>query len=232
MRNRPRGGAQLTFIARRDVTPQPPQTPQALLEFAKANPGTVTYPRPPDFTGTAFLEQLLIMLTPDPAALKEAPDDATFARVTAPLWQYLDVLHPYLWREGKDFPPSPARMDALLKAGTLRLSLTFNPAHAQQKIASGDLPASSYSFGFREGMIGNVHFVTIPANANASAAAKVVANFLLSPDAQLRKSRSRCLGAILLFSIRKNCLTGSANHCNQECRRICRRYWLNRTQVG
>ncbi|MGQ7191525.1 ABC transporter substrate-binding protein, partial [Escherichia sp. HC-CC] len=57
--------------------------------------------------------------------------------------------------------------DALLKAGTLRLSLTFNPAHAQQKIASGDLPASSYSFGFREGMIGNVHFVTIPANANA-----------------------------------------------------------------
>ncbi|ENF2252710.1 ABC transporter substrate-binding protein, partial [Shigella flexneri] len=184
----PWGGAQLTFIARRDVTPQPPQTPQALLEFAKANPGTVTYPRPPDFTGTAFLEQLLIMLTPDPAALKEAPDDATFARVTAPLWQYLDALHPYLWREGKDFPPSPARMDALLKAGTLRLSLTFNPAHAQQKIASGDLPASSYSFGFREGMIGNVHFVTIPANANASAAAKVIANFLLSPDAQLRKA--------------------------------------------
>ncbi|AXM03331.1 hypothetical protein DKG79_09075 [Escherichia fergusonii] len=43
-----------------------------LLEFAKANPGTVTYPRPPDFTGTAFLEQLLIMLTPDPTALKEA----------------------------------------------------------------------------------------------------------------------------------------------------------------
>lgn len=184
----PWGGAQLTFIARRDVTPQPPQTPQALLEFAKVNPGTVTYPRPPNFTGTAFLEQLLIMLTPDPAALKEAPDDATFARVTAPLWQYLDALHPYLWREGKDFPPSPARMDALLKAGTLRLSLTFNPAHAQQKIASGDLPASSYSFGFREGMIGNVHFVTIPANANASAAAKVVANFLLSPDAQLRKA--------------------------------------------
>ncbi|ENL7635828.1 ABC transporter substrate-binding protein [Escherichia coli] len=184
----PWGGAQLTFIARRDVTPQPPQTPQALLEFAKANPGTVTYPRPPDFTGTAFLEQLLIMLTPDPAALKVAPDKATFARVTAPLWQYLDALHPYLWRKGKDFPPSPARMDALLKAGTLRLSLIFNPAHAQQKIASGDLPASSYSFGFNQGMIGNVHFVTIPANANASAAAKVVANFLLSPNAQLRKA--------------------------------------------
>ncbi|HEM8529724.1 TPA: ABC transporter substrate-binding protein [Citrobacter koseri] len=184
----PWGGAQLTFIANRDITPQPPQSPQALLAFAKAHPGTVTYPRPPDFTGTAFLEQLLLALTPQTDALKVAPDDATFDSVTAPLWAYLDALHPSLWRKGKDFPPSPARMDALLQAGSLRLSLTFNPAHAQQKIASGELPKTSYSFGFSQGMIGNVHFVTIPANARASAGAKVVANFLLSPDAQLRKA--------------------------------------------
>jgi putative thiamine transport system substrate-binding protein len=37
-------------------------------------------------------------------------------------------------------------------------------------------------------MLGNVHFVAIPANAGASAGAKVVANFLLSPQAQLRKA--------------------------------------------
>ncbi len=184
----PWGGAQLTFIANRDVSKQPPQTPQALLEFAKAYPGTVTYPRPPDFTGTAFVEQLLIMLTTQPQALKIAPEPATFADVTAPLWQYLDTLHPMLWREGKDFPPTPARMDALLNSGALRLSLTFNPAHAQQKVASGELPQNSYSFGFSQGMIGNVHFVTIPANARASAGAQVVANFLLSPEAQLRKA--------------------------------------------
>lgn len=184
----PWGGAQLTFIANRDVSKQPPQTPQALLEFAKAYPGTVTYPRPPDFTGTAFLEQLLIMLTTQPQALKIAPEPATFADVTAPLWQYLDTLHPMLWREGKDFPPTPARMDALLNSGALRLSLTFNPAHAQQKVASGELPQNSYSFGFSQGMIGNVHFVTIPANARARAGAQVVANFLLSPEAQLRKA--------------------------------------------
>lgn len=34
----PWGGAQLTFIARRDLTAQPPQSPQALLEFAQAHP--------------------------------------------------------------------------------------------------------------------------------------------------------------------------------------------------
>lgn len=183
----PWGGAQLTFIARKSALPTPPDDASALLRFAAQHPGKLSYPRPPDFTGTAFLEQLLLTLTTHPDALKRAPD-ADFAGVTAPLWHYLDTLHPLLWREGKDFPPSPARMDALLASGRLAMSLTFNPAHARQKVASGELPADSYSFGFRQGMIGNVHFVAIPANAGAKAGAKVVANFLLSPDAQIRKA--------------------------------------------
>ena len=183
----PWGGAQLTFIARKGTMPAPPADPQALLAYAQQHPGKMSYPRPPDFTGTAFLEQLLLALTARPQALQKAPDD-TFAQVTAPLWDYLDTLHPLLWREGKDFPPSPARMDALLASGSLNLSLTFNPAHVQQKVARGELPADSYSFGFHGGTIGNVHFVAIPANARASAGAKVVANFLLSPQAQIRKA--------------------------------------------
>lgn len=183
----PWGGAQLTFIARKSSMPTPPADPRALLVYAQQHPGKVSYPRPPDFTGTAFLEQLLLALTAHQEALKKAPDN-TFAQVTAPLWRYLDTLHPLLWREGNDFPPSPARMDTLLAGGNLNLSLTFNPAHALQKVASGELPADSYSFGFSRGMIGNVHFVAIPANASASAGAKVVANFLLSPQAQIRKA--------------------------------------------
>ena len=184
----PWGTARLTLIARREQTLRPPQDPQALLAFAAAQPGSVTYPRPPDFTATAFLEQLLLALTGEPGALAQAPQESSFARVTAPLWNYLDRLHPLLWRQGQDFPASPARMDSMLAAGTLRLSLTFNPLHAAQKAASGDMPADSFGFGFRQGMIGNVHFVAIPANARAPEGAKVVANFLLSPAAQQRKA--------------------------------------------
>ncbi|ALR76478.1 ABC transporter substrate-binding protein [[Enterobacter] lignolyticus] len=184
----PWGSAQLTFIARRSDTPAPLADADALLSYARAHPGTVTYPRPPDFTGTAFLEQLLISLTTQPEALKQPPDDNTFGRVTAPLWAYLDKLHPNLWRKGTDFPASPAKMDAMLANGALRLSLTFNPMHARQKVSSGELPADSYGFGFTQGMLGNVHFVTIPANAPAAAGAQVVANFLLSPAAQSRKA--------------------------------------------
>ncbi|MBV4413381.1 ABC transporter substrate-binding protein [Enterobacteriaceae bacterium YMB-R22] len=189
----PWGSAQLTFIGRKQSMPVAPRTPNALLEYARQHPGKVTYPRPPDFTGTAFLEQLLLALSATPEALNAPPQSATFAAVTAPLWRYLDALHPYLWREGKDFPPSPARMDTLLAAGRLNLSITFNPAHAQQKAACGELPADSFSFGFNA-MIGNVHFVAIPANSAASAGAKIVANFLLSPQAQIRKANPNVWG--------------------------------------
>lgn len=190
----PWGGAQLTFIARRSQLAQPPDSAQALLAFATAHPGSITYPRPPDFTGTAFLEQLLVALTDRPEALRQPPQETSFAAVTAPLWAYLDRLHPLLWRQGRDFPLSPARMDAMMAQGTLQLSLTFNPLHAQQKAASGELPQDSYSFGFKQGMLGNVHFVAIPANARATAGAQVVANFLLSPQAQLRKADPQIWG--------------------------------------
>ena len=190
----PWGSAQLTFFARRSQLAQPPDSAQALLAFATAHPGSVTYPRPPDFTGTAFLEQLLVALTDRPEALRQPPQETSFAAVTAPLWDYLDRLHPLLWRQGRDFPLSPARMDAMLAQGTLQLSLTFNPLHAQQKAASGELPPDSYSFGFKQGMLGNVHFVAIPANARATAGAQVVANFLLSPQAQLRKADPQIWG--------------------------------------
>ena len=199
----PWGGAQLTFIARKQSLPVPLADPEALLNYAQNNPGKITYPRPPDFTGTAWLEQLLLTLTAHPDALNVAPDSHTFEAVTAPLWNYLDKLHPLLWRDGKDFPPSPARMDALLASGNLNMSVTFNPAHAQQKVASGELPADSYSFGFRDGMIGNVHFVAIPANSSASAGAKVVANFLLSPEAQIRKADPKIWGDPSVLSPQK-----------------------------
>lgn len=67
------GGAQLTFIARKASMPTPPVDPQALLAYAQQHPGKISYPRPPDFTGTAFLEQLLMTLTAHPEALQKAP---------------------------------------------------------------------------------------------------------------------------------------------------------------
>ncbi len=50
------------------------------------------------------------------------------------------------------------------------------------------------SFVFRDGTLGNTHFVAIPFNASASAGAMVLANFLMSPEAQARKQDPKVWG--------------------------------------
>lgn len=190
----PWGTAQLTFLADRASTPTPPRSAAEWLAFARANPGRTSYPRPPDFHGTTFVKQLLLELTPDRAALQQPVNGGAFGRVTAPLWSFLDQLHPLQWRQGKTFPVSAADMHRMLADGELRLSLTFNPNEGANLIASKQLPATAYSFGFTGGTIGNVHFVAIPANARAKAGALVFANFLLSAEAQAHKADTTVWG--------------------------------------
>ena len=184
----PWGTAQLTFITDSAKTPAPPRSAAQLLAFAKANPGRVSYPKPPDFHGTTFIKQLLLELAPNKAVLQQAVTPAAFASATQPLWAYLDQFHPSLWRNGKTFPASAAEMHRMLGDGELKTSITFNPNEAANLIASKQLPATATSFGFTSGTIGNVHFVAIPVNARAKAGAQVFANFLLSAEAQTRKA--------------------------------------------
>lgn len=199
----PWGTAQLTFIADRVKTPTPPRSVQELLSFAKANPGRVSYPKPPDFHGTTFVKQLLLDLTPNKAALQQAVTPAAFASTTQALWVYLDQLHPALWRDGKNFPASAAEMNRMLGDGELNMSLTFNPNEAANLIVSKQLPASVYSFGFTGGTLGNVHFVAIPGNASAKAGAQVFANFLLSSEAQTRKADINVWGDGTVLDVNK-----------------------------
>ncbi len=184
----PWGTAQLTFITDSAKTPTPPRSATELLAFAKANPGRISYPKPPDFHGTTFVKQLLLELTPNREVLQQPVTPATFASATQPLWAYLDQLHPSLWRNGKAFPASAAEMHRMLGDGELKLSLTFNPNEGANLVAARQLPATATSFGFTGGTIGNVHFVAIPVNARAKAGAQVFANFLLSAEAQTHKA--------------------------------------------
>jgi putative thiamine transport system substrate-binding protein len=184
----PWGMAQLTFMVDSKQVPKPPQNMQELLAFAKANPGRVSYPRPPDFHGTTLLKQFLLDLNPARDAFYKPVTPEAFAKATAPLWNYLDALHPQLWRAGKQFANNAAALRQMLADGELRWALTFNPNDAANEIAAGRLPASVVSYQFNSGTVGNTHFVAIPANAQAKPGALVLANFLLSPEAQTRKA--------------------------------------------
>ncbi|MEL7089134.1 MAG: ABC transporter substrate-binding protein, partial [Planctomycetota bacterium] len=67
----------------------------ALLEWAKANPGRFTFPQPPDFLGSTFLKQALIDISADASVLR-APAGDNYETVTESLWAFLDELTPNL----------------------------------------------------------------------------------------------------------------------------------------
>jgi putative thiamine transport system substrate-binding protein len=184
----PWGMAQFTLFADSRRLPTRPQSMQELLALARAQPGRITYPRLPDFHGTTFIKQALVELAPDAGALARPVTDAALAEQAAPLWRFLDALRPHLWRGGRQYPQSAAAVRQMMADGELLLAITFNPNEAAGEIAARRLPDSVVSWQFARGTIGNTHFVAIPYNARASAAAQVVANVLLSAEAQARKA--------------------------------------------
>ncbi len=184
----PWGMAQLTFFSDSARVPNPPRSMAELLAFAKANPGRVSYPRLPNFHGTTFVKQALLEANADRTALYRPVTPEALTRAGAPLWAYLDALHPHLWRAGKQFPQNSAAVRQMMADGELLLALTFNPNEAANEIAARRLPPSVASYQFTKGTIGNTHFLGIPFNTRAREGAQVVINFLLSAEAQARKA--------------------------------------------
>jgi putative thiamine transport system substrate-binding protein len=201
----PWGAAKLVFFydeartSKKDL----PDSAKNLLSFAQAHPGRFSYPQPPDFIGSSFLKQVFSELIADRTKLQKPVDDATFDADVAPLFAYLDQLHPLLWRKGKAFPKNYPDMKQKLADGELDIIFAFNPAEASAGIAAGELPGSVRSFVFSKGTLGNTHFVGIPYNANAKAGALVLANFLLSPEAQLRKQDPTIWGDPTVLAVSK-----------------------------
>jgi putative thiamine transport system substrate-binding protein len=186
--------AQVVFVHDTADMPEKVGSMQALLEWAQANPGRFSYPQPPDFLGITFLKQVLVDILPDPSVLAAEATDENYADVTAPLWDYLDALTPNLWREGKAYPATGTAMFPLIADDELDLSISFSPGAASTAIANFELPDTVRTFVLDKGTIGNASFVTIPYNSGSKAGAMVVANFLMSPEAQARAQDPAILG--------------------------------------
>ena len=190
----PWGMAKLVFMYDSARLDTPPSTLQQLLDYARDNPGRFSYPQPPNFFGTTFLKQALVDTVADSSVLSKPVDEATFEDTVAPLFAFLDQLHPHLWRQGQAFPKNAADMRQLLADSELDIAFSFNPGDASGAIANGELPETVRTFVFDGGTIGNTHFVAIPFNSSNQAGAKVYANFLLSPMAQTRKQEPEVWG--------------------------------------
>lgn len=190
----PWGTAQLTFYHDSADLAEPPKNLEALADWIAQNPGRFTYAAPPNFIGSTFLKQLAFGLVENPEVLRQPATPEMFEKVTAPVWAWLDKTHPDMWRSGRVFAADTTQLKNLLADSEISIAMTFNPGEASSAIIEGLLPDTVRSFVLDYGSLGNAHFVTIPYNANAKEGAMVLANFLLSPEAQARKQDEKIWG--------------------------------------
>jgi putative spermidine/putrescine transport system substrate-binding protein len=184
----PYGKAQFVMIYDSARVPTPPRTIPDLLAWIEANPGKFTYPAPPDFTGSAFVRHICYWAAGGYEGFLGEFDQATFDETTPACWETLNAVEPYLWREGATYPESRARHLDLFANGEVYFDMAYNPAEASSLVANGRYPQSTRTFVFEGGTIANTHYLAIPYNSPHKAAAMVVANVLLSPEAQLSKA--------------------------------------------
>jgi putative spermidine/putrescine transport system substrate-binding protein len=175
-------------------TSEPPRSVGALIDWIRTNPGRFAYPAPPDFTGSVFVRHIFYHVAGSVDAWQGDFDRQAFAKAAGETYTLLRDLTPALWRKGSTYPESPVRMAQLFVDGEIDFSFSYHQAEASKKINDGLFPDTVRTYVFDEGTIANTHFVAIPFNAADTAGAKVVANFLMSPEAQLKKADPQVWG--------------------------------------
>ena len=183
----PWGRVQFAFIYDTLRTPRPPRSVAELATWIRAHPGRFTYDQ--GFTGTTFQKIILYALNGGAAHFAGGFDSTRYVGARDRLWTWLDSLRPLLWRRGETYPADVAALHRLFANNEIDLSMSNNENDVIAKARQGILPVTAKALLMQDGTIANAHYVGIPFNAPNAAGAMVVANFLLSPHAQLEKQR-------------------------------------------
>ena len=157
-------------------TARPPATFEELAAYARAHPGRVAYPAPPDFTGSAFVR----------LAVQQLGEERAFA--------LLRELKPVSFRHGTSYPANEAALNQLFGDGQVDFAMSYDPSFVQTAVTSGQFPATARPLLLGDATLVNVSFVAMPADAPHPDAARVLANLLLDPDLQAGKADPAVLG--------------------------------------
>jgi putative spermidine/putrescine transport system substrate-binding protein len=199
----PWGSAQFVMEYDSAKVPNPPQSVADLLKWACDNKGKFAYPAPPDFTGSVFVRQVFYAAAGDYNKLLGPFDEAKYNEAASATWKMLNDVEPCLWRAGETYPESNTKLYDLFANGEVWISMNYGPTHAANEIAKGHFPATTRTWVFEDGTIGNTHYVAIPYNSPHKAAAMVLANFLSSPAAQIEKAKPEVWGDLPAIDVSK-----------------------------
>ncbi len=181
----PYGKAQLVMFNDSAVTPETPASAEELLAFCQKYPGKVTYPALPDFTGSAFVRNLIYEICGWEQFQTMEADYETVKAAIEPALTYLRSLNPYLWNEGKTFPSSSTTLNTMFADGELVMNMSYGPFDVATGIDKGIYTDTTRTFVFDKGTIGNTNYMSIAFNSPNPAGAMVVINAMISGEIQL-----------------------------------------------
>ncbi|GAA1212081.1 ABC transporter substrate-binding protein [Rhodoglobus aureus] len=193
--------AQFSFVYNSATVPNPPTTIEGILDWAEANPGRFTYPAAPDFTGSAFLREVLYSVSGGHENVPSLYSDEAFAELSPALYERLDQLAPSLWRDGTTYPATSEQLTKLYADGEIDMMMTYGPATLTALVENGTLPETTRVLTVDDGTLGNASFFGIPSISGNIAGAMVVANEALSVEQQLAKADPAVWGQFTVLDV-------------------------------
>ncbi|MEZ4921154.1 MAG: ABC transporter substrate-binding protein [Saprospiraceae bacterium] len=195
----PWGNVQMTLIYDTTRTPNPPQSLEDWEQYWQTNPGKFTIPN--EFTGMTLLKSWLVALAGSRDALNGPFDEAKYNQLSTQLWDFINRNKVHFWRSGETFPESLSACHQLFANGTLDFTMSNNDSEVDNKILQGVFPNTSRAYVPSTGSIQNAHYMGVPTNSANPAGALCVINFLISPEAQLKKMEPEVWGDGTVLSI-------------------------------
>jgi putative spermidine/putrescine transport system substrate-binding protein len=167
----------------------------AFIAWVKANPGKFTHPAPPDFNGSMTVRRLFYYANGGYSNFLGAYDASKFTPAMAKLATFLNGLEPSLWRQGATYPATIGDVEKLYANGEISAYFNYGALSSWKNVDNGLFPKTTRVTAFKEGMIGNISYVTIPYNSPNKAGAQVIANIMQTPAAQLKMQADGVIGS-------------------------------------
>ena len=157
-----------------------PRNAKELLEYAKKNPGRVTYTALPDYQGCYWARNLVMDICGADCFAK-FEKGVTYDQLKdgiADGLEYLRELNPYLWNKGKSYPSSFSDWTTMFANG--EVDFIYDQAWVKPYIDAGTYPKTTHSV-VCDNVISLPHYLTIPFDCPNLAAALVMCNEFLDP---------------------------------------------------
>ncbi len=175
-----------------------PMNLDELVEWIKANPGKYTYCPPPVFFGTRLIKEW-IYETVGEETLGWTADNITqeeFYEATKEVWDMMEEIRPYLWREGESFPKDATELDRLFSDGEVDFTYAFLGTGIEGKVNEGLYPTTAKPY-LMDVSVGDTNYVAITYNSDNKAGAMVIANIIQDPEVQALAARDISFGPVV-----------------------------------